>query len=81
MAPRTLDRLFEHEPLTVTGYIRSCRLEAVRRDLSNPLLAYRSIATIAARWCFVDQAHFTRAFRAHFGTTPSAVRRGATRYP
>jgi len=78
LAPRSLDRLFEHEPLTVTGYIRSCRLEAVRRDLSDPLLADERIAAIAARWCFVDPANFTRAFRAHFGTTPSAVRRGAT---
>jgi AraC-like DNA-binding protein len=78
MAPRTLGRLFEHEPLTVTGYIRSCRLEAVRRDLSDPLLADRSIAAIAARWCYVGQAHFTRAFRAQFGMTPSAVRRATT---
>jgi AraC-like DNA-binding protein len=74
LAPRTLHRLFEHEQRTVTDHIRSLRLEAVYRDLADPLLANRSIATLAARWCFTDQAHFTRAFRARFGMTPSESR-------
>jgi AraC-like DNA-binding protein len=78
MAGRTLHRLFEHEPCTVTDYIRVQRLAAVHRDLADPLLRNRSIAAIAARWGFTDQAHFTRAFRAHYGTTPSQVRRTAT---
>jgi AraC-like DNA-binding protein len=43
--------------------------------LSHTLLANQSVAAIAARWCFVDQAHFTRAFRAQFGMTASSVRR------
>jgi AraC-like DNA-binding protein len=74
MAARTLHRLFEEEPCTVTGYIRSCRLEGVRRDLADPLLAHRSVAAVAARWCFTSPAHFTRAFRARYGVNPSAVR-------
>jgi AraC-like DNA-binding protein len=77
MAGRTLHRLFEHEPCTVTDYIRTQRLEAVHRDLTDPLLRNRSIATLAARWGFTDQAHFTRAFRARYGTTPSHARRGS----
>ena len=77
MAPRTLHRLFEHEPYTVTDYIRSRRLEAVMRDLADPLLAHRSIAALAAHWCFTGQAHFTRAFHARYGVTPSAARRRA----
>ncbi|GAA4730819.1 helix-turn-helix domain-containing protein [Phytohabitans rumicis] len=77
MAPRTLHRLFEHEPCTVTDIIRGRRLDAVRRDLSDPLLAHRSIAAVAARWCFPDQAHFTRAFHARFGINPSVARRNA----
>ena len=75
IAPRTLSRLFEDEPSSVTAYIRTCRLQAVRRDLGDPLMGQRSIAAIAARWCFTDQAHFTRAYRAEFGVTPSASRR------
>jgi AraC-like DNA-binding protein len=74
MAARTLHRLFEEEPCTVTGYIRSCRLEGVRRDLADPLLAHRSVAAVAARWCFTSPAHFTRAFHARYGVNPSAVR-------
>jgi AraC-like DNA-binding protein len=77
MAARTLHRLFEGEPLTVTDYIREQRLAAVRRDLADPLLHNRSIAAIAARWGFTDQAHFTRAFRARYAETPSYVRRTA----
>ena len=79
MAPRTLTRLFEQEPATVSEYIRSRRLHAVRRDLGDPLLAGRGIAAVAARWCFTDQAHLTRAFRAEFGLTPSEFRRSLRR--
>jgi transcriptional regulator GlxA family with amidase domain len=75
MAPRTLSRLFENEPFSVAGYIRTNRLLAVRRDLGDPLMARRSIAAIAARWGFPEQAHFTRAYRAEFGVTPSQARR------
>jgi AraC-like DNA-binding protein len=81
MAARTLHRLFEHEPHTVTDHIRAGRLEAARRDLADPLLARRSIAAIAARWCFPGQAHFTRAFHARFGITPSQARRTGKRDP
>lgn len=77
MAARTLHRLFEHEPCTVTDYIRAQRLEAVHRDLADPLFRNRSIAALAARWGFTDQAHFTRAFRAWFGANPSQARRDA----
>ncbi|WP_146017574.1 helix-turn-helix domain-containing protein [Verrucosispora sp. ts21] len=74
MAPRTLHRLFEHKPYTVTEYIRLRRLESARRDLADPLLSHLSIARVAARWCFGSQAHFTRAFQARYGVLPSGVR-------
>ncbi|WP_250007499.1 helix-turn-helix domain-containing protein [Actinoplanes sp. M2I2] len=77
MAPRSLHRLFEHEPHTVTEYIRLRRLESAYRDLTDPLLGHLSIARIAARWCFTSQAYFTRTFQGHYGVTPSAVRRAA----
>jgi transcriptional regulator GlxA family with amidase domain len=60
--------------MAVSGLIRHERLEAVRRDLEDPLLANRSVAAIAARWCFFDAAHFSRVFRQHYGYPPSAVR-------
>jgi transcriptional regulator GlxA family with amidase domain len=58
----------------VTDYIRHLRLEAVRRDLRDPLQANRSVAAVAARWCFVDAAHFSRVFRAEYGYSPSEIR-------
>lgn len=79
MAARTLHRLFEHEQCTVTDHIRGGRLEAAMRDLTDPLLVHRSIAAIAARWCFPGQAHFTRAFHARYGVNPSEARRDALR--
>ncbi|NMO51490.1 AraC family transcriptional regulator [Actinoplanes sp. TBRC 11911] len=78
MSPRTLHRLFEDEPYTVTEYIRVQRLAAARRDLADPLFRHRSIAGVAAHWGFASQAHFTRAFQAQYGVTPSAARHGET---
>ena len=56
------------------GLIRHERLEAVRRDLADPLLSGRSVAALAARWCFFDAAHFSRVFRQHYGYPPSRAR-------
>lgn len=74
MSPRTLDRLFTDERFSVSGYIRMERLEAVRRDLADPALLHRSVSALAARWCFVDAAHFSRMFSRHYGYPPSYAR-------
>ena len=74
MSPRTLDRLFCGEAWSVSGYVRHERLEAVRRDIQNPAYLHRSMAALAARWCFVDAAHFSRVFREHYGYPPSLAR-------
>ncbi|MFG1952873.1 helix-turn-helix domain-containing protein [Micromonospora sp. NPDC048830] len=75
VALRTLHRLFADEEETVAGTIRR-RLERCRRDLTDPLLADRPVQAIAARWGFRDKAHFSRAFRAAYGTSPRAYREG-----
>ena len=74
MSPRTLDRLFSGQESSVSGFIRRERLEAVRRDLANPALQHRSVAALAARWCFFDAAHFSRIFRDAYGCPPSQAR-------
>ena len=79
MSARTLDRLFAGQPRSVSGLIRHERLEAVRRDLADPSLRNRSVAALAARWCFFDAAHFSRVFRQHYGHPPSQTRSGASR--
>jgi transcriptional regulator GlxA family with amidase domain len=67
------------QPWSVSGLIRHERLEAVRRDLEDPSLRNRSVAALAARWCFFDAAHFSRVFRQHYGYPPSQTRSRAGR--
>ncbi|SCL47742.1 transcriptional regulator, AraC family [Micromonospora citrea] len=71
---RTLHRLFAAEEETVAGLIRRRRLDRCRRDLGDPLLRHHPVARVARRWGFTDAAHFSRAFRAAYGTGPQAYR-------
>lgn len=72
---RRLHQLFEAEEHTVAEWIRRRRLDRCRRDLADPALADRPVASIAARWGFADAAGFSRLFRAAHGTPPGAYRR------
>lgn len=74
MSTRRLHYLFEDTEMTVTNWIKARRLERCRLDLMDPALGSRTITQIAARWGFVDSAHFSRAFRAAFGASPSKFR-------
>jgi AraC-like DNA-binding protein len=76
-----LYRLFEDEGESVWETIRSRRLERARRDLVDQALAGEAIFEIASRWGFVSKSHFSRAFRAAYGQSPSDVRRDAVRDP
>ncbi|MFG3658601.1 helix-turn-helix domain-containing protein [Streptomyces sp. NPDC047706] len=78
---RTLHRLFHHHThgTTVAAYIRRQRLARAQRDLADPRLSTRPVHAIAARWGFPRPADFTRAFRAHYGSTPSEYRHGILR--
>ncbi|MEU1586749.1 helix-turn-helix domain-containing protein [Micromonospora sp. NPDC005710] len=71
---RSLHRLFEAEDTTVASYIRDLRLARCRRDLTDPALRKQPVQTVAARWGFSDKAHFSRAFRAAYGTTAQQYR-------
>ncbi|KAB1938505.1 helix-turn-helix domain-containing protein [Micromonospora sp. ALFpr18c] len=71
---RSLHRLFEAEETTVASYIRDTRLAGCRRDLSEAALRAQPVQAIAARWGFADKAHFSRVFRAAYGTSPQAYR-------
>ena len=73
---RQLHNVFHAADTTVSGWIRSRRLEHCRRDLRDPILSPRSVGVIAARWGFIDAAHFSRIFRTAFGEPPSSYRRG-----
>jgi AraC-like DNA-binding protein len=77
MSLRSLHQLFHDEGLTVAGWIRRRRLECCRRDLSDPALASRPVAAIAARWGFSSPGDFSRVFRAVYGLPPAEYRTSA----
>jgi AraC-like DNA-binding protein len=74
ISTRYLHKVFAGEDVSVSEWIRHRRLEACRRDLLDPLLADETISVIARRWALANPAHFSRAFRAAYGCTPSELR-------
>jgi AraC-like DNA-binding protein len=71
---RHLHAVFNEQGTTVSTVIRTRRLERCYDALVDPQQAHRSITAIALTNGFVDSAHFSRTFRAHFGVPPSGVR-------
>jgi AraC-like DNA-binding protein len=74
ISTRHLHGLFRERETTVSTWIREHRLERCRRDLMDPFNAHCSVGSIAARWGFVEAAHFSRVFKAAFGCPPSELR-------
>jgi len=70
---RYLHLAFAHEGSTPAAWIRAQRMARCAQDLANPA-DRRPVSAIALRWGFQDIPHFTRAFGAAFGCTPSAYR-------
>ena len=71
MSVRYLHKLFQFDGTTVSSWIRRQRLERCRRELLRPVARELGVAAIAHRWGFASHSHFSRAFRAAYGTTPS----------
>jgi AraC-like DNA-binding protein len=71
---RYLHRLFEGQGQSVAGLIRQRRLDRCRAELLDPRLAYRPVSATAARWGFVNPAHFSRLFKDTFGLPPGEFR-------
>ena len=75
ISERYIHTLFESESITPSRFIWNERLKLAHRDLSNALLAHRSISDICFSWGFNDTAHFSRAFKTKFGVSPRAFRK------
>lgn len=72
---RYANDLLAEENLSLERYILHRRLERCRIALGDPLQAHRMVGEIAFSWGFSDHSHFTRRFRAAYGTTPGDYRR------
>ncbi len=80
---RTLQRLFDtHVGVSPSFVIRRWRIieaaEAARAAIDGDA-EWRGWAAVAAQLGYADQAHLTRDFRQHLGTSPSAYLARATR--
>jgi AraC-like DNA-binding protein len=75
---RTVYRAFEPTGDTVGALVRTRRLARARRELSA---GGAPISLIAARWGFADSSHFSRAFKAYYGCSPTDYRAGALGRP
>ncbi|MDT5238364.1 MAG: AraC family transcriptional regulator, positive regulator of tynA and feaB [Mycobacterium sp.] len=68
---RTVNRVFSATGQTVGEVVRLRRLARAREDLTE---SDRPISDIAHRWGFSDTSHFSRTFKAHYGSSPTDFR-------
>ncbi|MGI6786451.1 MAG: helix-turn-helix domain-containing protein [Gleimia sp.] len=69
-----------HSQFAVTGqsvgsYIKTARMERIRRDLANPLKTGDSVREIGERYGVTSPAHLSRIFKAAYGETPREYRK------
>jgi AraC-like DNA-binding protein len=80
ITPRYVHILLEQSGRTFTQHILRKRLENAEQRLGDDIHQNRKIADIALEVGFSDLSHFNRAFRRHFGDTPSGVRATRARH-
>ena len=71
---RHLHNTFVGDGHTLASYILQQRLQACLRELQRTGPGARPITDIALSWGFNNLSHFSRVFREHTGTSPSAFR-------
>ena len=71
---RHLHNAFVGRDQSLGGFIQQSRLELCMRELHSPALAHRTITDIAMGCGFGNSAHFSRAFKAYAGMSPSEFR-------
>jgi AraC-like DNA-binding protein len=78
ITPRYVHLLLEQSSQTFAQHVLRKRLEKAEKLLADDKNQNRKIAAIALEAGFPDLSHFNRAFRRHFGDTPSGMRASAT---
>lgn len=80
MRPRSLINAFQAiTGLSPMAYLRAHRLNRVRKMLCDANATSTRIIDVATEWGFWHMGHFTAAYWAMFGETPSETLRGAQR--
>lgn len=77
ISSRYVRKLFEQAGTSFTSFVLGERLARVRRMLRESRHAHLTIAQLAHACGFNDISYFNRAFRRHFGVTPTEVRESA----
>ena len=77
ISPRYVRKLFELSGSSFSAYVLAERLAKARRMLIDRRHAQLNITQIAHESGFGDVSYFNRAFRRHFGATPSDIRAAA----
>jgi AraC-like DNA-binding protein len=74
ISPRSVQRLFESEGVTFSGFVTAERLSRAYAALADSRKLGRGIAEIAMDCGFGDLSYFNRKFRARYRASPSEVR-------
>nr|WP_246157330.1 helix-turn-helix domain-containing protein [Sneathiella litorea] len=78
---RRLNEIFMKEGYSISGFIRSARLDRAASDLKDPRFQRQSISELAMKWGFNNFQHFSRIFRETYGKPPSEFRSAKASYP
>lgn len=76
---RRLQEVFQQSGMTVMGELRTMRLRAAQCRLADQYCESASIQSVMESVGWLDQAHFSRAFKQAFGLSPRAYRRDRVR--
>ena len=76
---RYVQRLFEAEGASFTGFVLDERLARAHRIVTNPRLANLKISAVAIDAGFNNLSHFNQSFRRRYGASPSDLRVQAQR--
>jgi AraC-like DNA-binding protein len=79
VTPRYVHLLLEETGRSFTHHVLERRLQRAAALLRDPNRRHSKIAVIATEAGFTDLSYFNRAFRRHFGATPSDLREAANR--
>lgn len=71
---RYANAVLAEEATSITRLIQARRLARCRKALEDPFQRHRTVSEIAYGWGFSAMSHFSRTFKAAFGTSPTEYR-------